>query len=122
MKTKIFAILTILIAVMSTVAMAGIVSAKTGNDGTVYTIDNAATNHVLYFNRASDGTLTVGGSVATGGSGTGTAFHSQGAVALTEDGNFLLVVNTASNTISVFKLLWNGVPPLISSSTSSHGT
>ena len=122
MKTKILALLTILVTVMATVALSGVAYAKPGNDGTVYTIDNAATNHLLYFNKASDGSLTEGGSIATGGSGTGVAFHSQGAVALTQDGDFLLVVNSASNTISVFKVLNNGAPILISSSTSSHGT
>ncbi len=70
--------MSIVIAVMSTVSLAGIASAKTGSEGTVYTISNAATNQVLYFNRASDGILTVGGAVDTGGSGTGAPFHSQG--------------------------------------------
>ena len=122
MKKKILAFLTILIAITSTFALAAVASASSFNDGTVYTIDNAATNHVIYYNRASDGSLSGGMSVATGGSGSGIAFHSQGAVVLTDDGHFLLVVNSASNTISVFKILGNGKPVLTSSSTSSHGT
>ena len=59
MNRKIIAILSIVIAVMSTVSLAGIVDAKLGSVGTVYTIDNAmAANHVLYYFRASDGSLS----------------------------------------------------------------
>jgi len=122
MNRKIIAILSIVIAVMSTVSLAGIVNAKLGSVGAVYTIDNAiAGNHVLYYFRASDGSLNLGGSVSTWGTGTGTGFHSQGAETLTQDGSFLLVVNAGSNSISVFYILGNGVP-VFSSMTSSHGT
>src|SRR5208282_3819912 len=111
MNRKIIAILSIVIAVMSTVSLAGIVNAKLGSVGAVYTIDNAiAGNHVLYYFRASDGSLNLGGSVSTWGTGTGTGFHSQGAETLTQDGSFLLVVNAGSNSISVFYILGNGVP------------
>ena len=122
MNRKILAILSIVIAVMSAVSLAGIVNAKPGSVGVVYTIDNLATgNHVLYYFRASDGSLSPGGSVSTWGTGTGAGFHSQGAVALTQDGSFLLVVNARSNSISVFYILSNGVP-VFSSKTSSQGT
>src|SRR6185437_17086108 len=40
--------------------------------GAVYTLTNqAASNAVAVFTRGADGTLTPGGSVATGGTGTG---------------------------------------------------
>ena len=87
--------------------------------GAVYTIDNAAPNHVLYYARAADGSLTYVISYWTHGDGTGTAFHSQGAVALTEDGSFLLVVNAGSNTISVFSVQSSGLTYL--STESSYG-
>ena len=77
------------------------------------TITHAISNNVLYYYRASDGSLTVGGSVATGGAGTGSALASQGAVVLTNNGRFLLVVDAGSNQISVFTVLSNGVPVFI---------
>ncbi|MGD0510996.1 MAG: hypothetical protein ABSA33_04100, partial [Candidatus Micrarchaeaceae archaeon] len=102
MKRKILAIISVVVAVLSIFAVASIVNAGFGNAGTVYTIDNAASNHVLYYSRNYDGSLTFGGSVSTGGSGTGAALASQSAVVLTSSGRFLLVVDAGSNTISVF--------------------
>lgn len=120
-KRKILAILSIAVAVLAIFAVASSVNAVPRNVGTVYTIDNAVSNNVLYYSRASGGSITVGGSVSTTGSGTGTALASQGAVALTTNGRFLLAVNAGSNQISVFNVTSNGVPVFISI-TSSHGT
>jgi len=72
-KRKILAILSIAVAVLAIFAVASNVNAVPRNAGTVYTIDNAASNNVLYYSRASGGLITVGGSVSTTGSGTGTA-------------------------------------------------
>ena len=122
MKRKIIAILSIAIAVLSIFAVASMVNAGGGNAGTVYTNDNASpNNNVLYYYRASDGSLTYGGSVATGGMGTGSALASQGAVVLTNNGRFLLTVDAGSNQISVFNVQSSGVP-VFNSITSSHGT
>ncbi len=120
-KRKFLAILSIAIAVLAIFAVASIVNAGPGNAGTVYTIDNASPNHVLYYSRASDGSITFGGSVSTTGSGTGVALASQGAVVLTSDGRFLLAVNAGSSQISVFSVQSNGVP-VFSSIANSHGT
>ncbi len=121
MKRKFLAILSIIIVALSTFAVASFVAAGFGNAGTVYTIDNAASNNVLYYSRAWDGSLTLGGSVSTTGSGTASALASQGAVVLSNDGRFLIVVDAGSNQISVFMVQNNGVP-VFSSIISSHGT
>src|SRR5436190_4108484 len=67
----------------------------------VFTITNAAAgNGVVSFARNADGTLTYVSTVPTGGTGTGANLGSQGAVALTENGRRLFVVNAGSNSIS----------------------
>jgi 6-phosphogluconolactonase len=81
------------------------VAAAEGGRGAVYTLMNLATgNSVAIFNRAADGTLTPAATVATGGTGTGVGLASQGAIALSEDGDWLYVVNAGSNDISVFRV------------------
>ena len=71
--------------------------------GAVFTVSNqAGGNAVIAFSRASDGSLTPAGSFATLGNGTGAGLGSQGAVVLSEDGDFLFAVNAASNTITSF--------------------
>ena len=71
--------------------------------GAVFTLSNAAAgNAVIAFSRASDGSLTPAGSFATLGNGTGAGLGSQGAVGLSDDGEFLFAVNPASNTITSF--------------------
>lgn len=84
--------------------------------GAVYVQTNTApANFVRVFYRASDGTLTPGPTVATGGSGSATApplglaiTDSAGSVTLTENNNVLLVTNSGSNTISSFRVLPDG--------------
>ena len=88
--------------------------------GEVYTIDNAAAgNNVLRFDRASDGSLSASGTFSTTGMGTGSGLGSQGAVALSENGNWLLVVDAGSNEISVFQIA-NTLT--LTDKESSHGT
>jgi 6-phosphogluconolactonase (cycloisomerase 2 family) len=74
--------------------------------GAVYVLTNAAgSNAVEVFDRAADGMLTPAGSYATGGQGiggTGAALGSQGALALSDNGQWLFAVNAGSNDISVF--------------------
>ena len=80
-------------------------AARAQNDspGTVYTLSNAtAGNRVLAFARAANGDLAAAGSYATGGTGTGASLGSQGALALSDDGRWLLAVNAGSNQLSVF--------------------
>lgn len=77
--------------------------------GAVFTETNSTNgNAVLVFHRAADGSLTAGGSVATGGTGSGAGLGSQGAVTLSDDGNWLLVVNAGSNDVSSFAVGPNG--------------
>lgn len=73
--------------------------------GAVYVMSNAAAgNAVLVFDRSADGTLTAAGSVPTGGLGTGSGLGTQGALALSGDGRWLLVVNAGSNELSAFRV------------------
>src|SRR5262245_5288367 len=73
------------------------------SDGTVYVAGNEVTgNRILQFLRAENGTLTPGGAFPTGGLGTGGGLGNQGGVVLTDDGQWLLVVNAGSDDVSVF--------------------
>lgn len=79
--------------------------AQNDSPGTVYTLSNSAgTNRVLAFSRSANGDLTPAGGFATGGQGTGAGLGSQGALALTDDGRWLLAVNAGSNELSVFSI------------------
>jgi 6-phosphogluconolactonase len=77
--------------------------------GAAYVQTNAAPNEVIAFRRATDGSLDLIGSVATGGEGDGTPhLQSQGSVTLTGDGQHLLVTNAASDDLSVFSVAAGG--------------
>ena len=77
--------------------------------GAVHVQTNAAPNEVITFRRVDDGSLDLIGSVATGGDGDGTPhLTSQGSVALTRDGRYLLVTNAASDDLSVFSVAADG--------------
>jgi 6-phosphogluconolactonase len=88
--------------------------------GDVYTASNANDdNKVYHYIRASDGTLSLEGKYSTGGKGATFALGSQGSVTLSDDKNWLFVVNAFSNEISVFDVS-GGVPGLVNK-ISSHG-
>lgn len=70
--------------------------------GAVYVLTNQPTNEIAVFHRAADGTLSDGGRVATGGSGTGNLLDSQDALVLSPDGRWLFATNAQSDEISVF--------------------
>src|SRR5262245_1266203 len=73
--------------------------------GAAYTLTNeVAGNRVAIFRRAADGSLAAGGAVATGGTGTGTGLGSQGALALSKNGEWLYAVNAGSNDVSVLRV------------------
>jgi 6-phosphogluconolactonase len=81
----------------------------TATAGAVYVQTNAVPNEVITFRRATDGSLDLIGSVATGGDGDGSPhLTSQGSVALTRDGRHLLVTNAASDDFSVFSVADDG--------------
>ena len=80
-------------------------SAADGAPGAVYTLMNLTSgNAVAVFARAADGTLTAAGTVATGGTGTGSGLGSQGALALSDNGRWLFAVNAGSNDVSIFRV------------------
>lgn len=82
--------------------------------GQVYTQTNgAAGNQVLLFNRATDGSLTPGGSFWTGGTGTGAGLGNQSSLALNSTGRFLLTINAGSNEISTFVVRRDGTLDLV---------
>lgn len=103
-------ILSVMAAVV--VMVTGIVSQANGQSvvGAVYTASNAGSgNQILVFDRHADGTLSPAGAVATGGRGTGTGLGNQGGVVLSEDGEWLLAINAASNDVSVFEVEEHGL-------------
>lgn len=78
--------------------------------GALYTETNAASgNAVLAFTRAANGALTAMGSFSTGGFGTGSGLGSQGAVALSPDGMFLVAVNAGSDQLTAFAVTSSGL-------------
>lgn len=88
--------------------------------GAVYTATNGASgNRVMMFNRAADGSLSEGGSFATGGRGTGAGLGNQSGMILSPNGKWLLVVNAGSNEISVMEIQEDGLEMV--SRTSSGG-
>lgn len=95
-------------AVLALTALAPVAGAHDDDEatrGAVFTMSNAAAgNSVLIFDRAADGTLTAAGSVSTGGLGTGAGLGNQGAVVLSANNRWLLVVNAGSNDVSVFRV------------------
>ena len=101
------------LAGLTVIALAtSITVAASGNPivGAVYTMSNApGGNQMLLFDRHADGTLTPGGVVATGGTGTGGGLGNQGAVVLNEDCEWLLAVNAGSNSVSIFEVQAHGL-------------
>ena len=80
-------------------------AARVGGPGHVYTMTNAATgNDVLVYDRGAHGALTLAQTVATSGNGTGAGLGSQGSVTLSQDGDWLFVVNGGSGTVSTFSV------------------
>ncbi len=78
--------------------------------GAVYLMSNAAgPNQVLVFERAADGSLSAQDPVATGGMGTGAGLGNQGALALTRDRRWLLVVNAGSDDVSLLRVTPRGL-------------
>ncbi len=91
-----------------------------GAAGAVYVLTNAtAGNAVAVFDRAGDGTLSFNDYFATGGTGTGGALGSQGALTLSRDGQRLFAVNAGSNEVSAFAVTATGL--LLTSTVSSGG-
>src|SRR6266702_3440056 len=89
-----------------------IVSANAqGVVGSVYILSNSPSgNQVIVYTRAADGTLSWKANYATNGLGiTGLTGSNQGGLVLSEDGQWLIVVNAGSNDISVFSVNHKGL-------------
>jgi 6-phosphogluconolactonase len=89
--------------------------------GHVYVDGNTAgANTVDAFARHADGTLTplAGSPFAAGGAGTGATIPSAGSTALTGNGRYLLVVDAASNQVSILRVHSDGSLSLVSVSDS----
>ncbi len=79
--------------------------------------NTAPINYVVAFDRRHDGTLTLAGRFATGGMGKPTGnpplgipfLDSAGSVTLSDDNNFLFVVNAGDNTVSSFRIRPHGL-------------
>ena len=70
--------------------------------GALFTATNGASgNEVLAFDRLADGHLSPAERVSTGGLGTGAGLGNQGALVLSRDERWLLVVNAGNDTVSV---------------------
>lgn len=76
-----------------------------GPSEVVYTLQNSSTgNNVIVLQRMANGPLHVAATIPTEGYGTDTGLGNQGALAISEDGNYLYAVNAGSNDVSVFRV------------------
>ena len=73
--------------------------------GAVFVMTNGSANAILLFERRADGTLGGSTSFATGGAGTGAGLGSQGALAFSADGRYLLAVNAGSDELTAFRVI-----------------
>jgi 6-phosphogluconolactonase (cycloisomerase 2 family) len=98
----------LLLSLLSLVGVIAIVSAsatagRANVVGAAYTITNSpAGNALAVYDRSSDGSLTLAGTVPSGGLGTGSALASQGAVTVSANGQAILAVNPGSNSVAAF--------------------
>jgi 6-phosphogluconolactonase (cycloisomerase 2 family) len=94
----------LIVALFALTAFSSSGVANAAGHSSVYTMDNASSNSVLQFSAPPNGVLTLSGTFSTHGSGTGTGLGSQGAVALTDNGRWLVTVNAGSNEMTVFQV------------------
>jgi hypothetical protein len=72
-------------------------------EGTVFALSNTTGgNQVIAFQRAADGSLGSRRAFDTRGNGTGGGLGNQGALTLSDSGQWLLAVNPGSDSVSVF--------------------
>lgn len=95
-------------------------AADSPSAGAVYTMDNSSvSNHLLVYERSADGRLSSAGAIATGGLGTGAGLGSQGALARSDNGHWILVCNAGSDEVSTFAV--GNAGPVLTDKTSSGG-
>jgi 6-phosphogluconolactonase len=77
---------------------------------TLFTMSNAISgNSVVAYVQNADGTLRQVGSFPTGGLGVGHGLENQGALALSDDGRYVFVVNPGSDDVSAFQITAQGL-------------
>ncbi len=109
MRRRLMAGLGVLIALFAFSVPATAAAAGFGGAGTVYTLTNSAGgNAVFAYSRASDGSLSLLGTYATGGTGTGAQLASQGSVTLSADGRWLATVDAGSSDVALFAVAPDG--------------
>ncbi len=103
--------LTVGVALVTTGSLAGATTNAPASSGhAVFIETDQATNTVLAYQRANDGTLAFAGSYATGGTGESAAgaaadpLASQGGLTLVDQNRELIAVNPGSDTVSVFSV------------------
>lgn len=84
--------------------------ASTGTPAVYVQTNDQKENEVLAFERRPDGRLVAAGRYETGGRGTGEPhLASQSSLALSDDGEWLLVVNAGSDELSLFAVEHEGL-------------
>lgn len=79
--------------------------------GAVYTMTNAAhDNAIAVAFRLPSGRVLPLADFRTGGDGTAAGLGSQGALAMTDDGQWLLAVNAGSDELSLFRIVFGVLP------------
>jgi 6-phosphogluconolactonase len=92
-----------------------------GAGGAVFTMSNAvAGNHVIAYRIGTGGALLPAGSYTTHGLWSGVSLADQGALVLTADHHWLLVVNAGSHSISVFGVNLLASGPLLTFADQTH--
>ncbi len=85
------------------------VSEGRGSGHFLYTESNAAEgNSVVIYKIKNNGSLDYAGVTASGGAGTGKGLGSQGALVLDKNHDWLFAVNAGGNSVSSFKVNWDG--------------
>jgi 6-phosphogluconolactonase len=108
-RTKLFVILTVFLMIAPMSASAGVRHFK----GAVYAMTNSSQgNEIVAFQRGLNGRLTMAGSYATAGFGSGDKIDplgSQGSLILSPNHRWLFAVNAGSDDISVFRVRRHGL-------------
>jgi 6-phosphogluconolactonase len=108
-------------ALSTSFALAAFLAPTALSQGMLFTSTNAASgNSVQAFTRDAQAHLITLPPVATNGMGSGSGLGSQGAVALSQDLQWLFVVNAGSDDVSVFRVTPSG--PVFTDIEPSGGT
>lgn len=95
----------LLFTAFASVLLASPSFAQSQPQGAVFSMTNAAAgNEIVAFVRGQHGDLTLVGNTPTNGTGNDKALESQGSIAMTKDGAWLLAVNSGSDEITVFSV------------------